>query len=92
MRFERKLVTIAAGAELPYRASDWDDALVTVEAGCVELVSASGLCCRFDTGAILVLAGVRLRRLWNPGPAEVVISATSRISTDEFHLPPGLHV
>jgi hypothetical protein len=77
-RFERRVVTLAAGQRRPYDEAEWEDALVVVEAGAVELEGLSGRRFRFERGDILWLAGVPLRELHNPGPTPVVLVALRR--------------
>src|SRR3954465_11556348 len=50
-RFQRRVVRIDAGCSRPYDESEWDDALVIVTAGVVELEGLSGRRRRFSGGA-----------------------------------------
>ena len=77
-RFERHVVTVAAGERRRYDQAEWDDALVVVQAGPVELEGLTGRRFRFQRGDILWLTGVRLRALHNPGPTPVVLVALRR--------------
>jgi hypothetical protein len=77
-RFEGRVVTLDAGERRLYDEAEWDDALVLVEAGVVELEGLTGRRFRFERGDILWLAGVPLRALHNPGPATVVLLALRR--------------
>jgi hypothetical protein len=74
MRFDRRVVAVPPGDERDYREADWRDALVLVVRGEIELEAFSGHRERFARGAVLSLAGLRLRLLRNHGaePAELV--------------------
>ena len=78
-RFERRVVTLAAGEQRPYDEAEWDDALVIVEGGAVELEGLTGRRFRFERGDILWLAGVPLRALHNSGPVPAVLVALRRV-------------
>jgi hypothetical protein len=58
--------------------ADCADALIVVERGELEVELRSGTRAWFREGAILVLAGLPLRRLRNPGRTPLVLSALSR--------------
>jgi hypothetical protein len=76
--FTARMVTIPPGEALAYRPRDWDDALVLVEHGMIDLEPARGGSRRFHRGAMLCLAGIRLRAVRNPGPAAAVLMAITR--------------
>ena len=69
---------IAPGEELPYDAADWDDALVRVEQGEVELRMLCGRSCFFRRGDLLWLERLPLAGLHNRGDEPAVLVATSR--------------
>lgn len=71
-------IRITALTERPYNPEEWHGALVIVESGVLELESHGGLRRRFGLGAILFLAGLRLRALRNPGIAATVLSVVTR--------------
>ncbi len=77
-RFERRLVILPAGGIRPYVESEWDDALVVVGCGVVELEDVEGRRWRFERGAIIWLAELPLRALHNPGAVAAVLMAVSR--------------
>jgi hypothetical protein len=77
-RFRLRAVTLAPGATRPYRPEEWDDALVVVERGDVELECGAGGRRRFGAGAVMWLQGMDLLALHNPGMEETVLSAVSR--------------
>ena len=78
--FRRRAVSIAPGATVPFVEHDWLDAIVVVERGDIDLCCVRGGRRRFTRGAILVLQGLALRSLHNPGAEEVVLVAMSRRS------------
>jgi hypothetical protein len=80
--FPHRVVVIAPGDALPYDEAQWRDAIVTVEAGQIELEGVAGGRCRFSRGALLTLAGLPLRTLHNHGCADAVLLAVSRDRTD----------
>ncbi len=82
-RFRRRVVTIPPAHTLPFVAADWADALVTITRGEVDLCSAMGARRRFAAGAILVLAGLSVQALHNPGLEDVVLVAVSRAAGPE---------
>jgi hypothetical protein len=77
-RFRRTVTTIAPQESIPYVAADWTDAIVTITAGDLDLCCLLGGRRRFTTGAILVLAGLSLRELHNPGLVDAVLVALTR--------------
>ena len=74
MRFDRSVVAVPPGGARDYDEADWRDALVLVVRGEIELEARGGRRARFGRGAVLSLAGLRLRALHNRGaePAELV--------------------
>jgi hypothetical protein len=76
--FDRRLVRLLAGEERPYVESEWDDALVVIGCGVVELEETDGTRWRFEKGAILFLTQLPLRALHNPGEEAAILMAVSR--------------
>lgn len=76
--FRRTTVSIEPGGVLGFRAADWADCLVVVAAGEIELHTTSGVRHTCRAGDVLWLAGLSLRRLVNPGPGRVVLTAVRR--------------
>ena len=76
--FQVQRVLIPPRVERAFISHEWDDALVIVEQGMIELESLHGERRRFVTGDILCLAGLHLRVLSNVGPDPAVLSSTSR--------------
>ena len=77
-RFRRRVVTIAPGETVPFVEADWTGALVVIERGDVDLCCTRGGRRRFGASAILVLAGLSLASLHNPGVDDVVLVSLSR--------------
>jgi hypothetical protein len=63
---------------IDYQPPDWVDTLVVVERGELEIECRSGARARFREGAIVVFAGLTLRRLRNSSSRPLVLSALSR--------------
>lgn len=76
--FERRVITIAPGAERAYDEAEWRDTIVVVARGDVELEARSGARHRFTRHAVLWLVGVPLRSLHNPGTGTTVLVAVRR--------------
>jgi hypothetical protein len=77
-RFARRQVVLDPGDRRPYDQGEWDDALVIVKRGEVDLECRSGGRMRFIAGDMLWLTGLPLRALRNPGDEPVVLVAISR--------------
>jgi hypothetical protein len=78
MRFDSRVTAVAPGDERAYREAEWRDALVLVVRGEIELEARSGRRERFARGAVLSLAGLRLRALRNRGPEPAELVAVRR--------------
>jgi hypothetical protein len=76
--FERRLIRLSAGCERPYEHSEWEDELVVVVCGAIELEGLSGRRWTFSKGAILWLTDLPLRSLHNSGSETAVLMAVSR--------------
>ena len=76
--FDRRLIRLPEGCERPYEESEWDDELVIVVCGTLELEGLSGRRWRFSRGAILWLTDLPLRTLHNPGAETAILMAVSR--------------
>jgi quercetin dioxygenase-like cupin family protein len=73
-----RVVEVEPGADRPYDAAEWRDALVLVRAGRIELHGVSGTTRAFGRGDLLYLQGVPVRALHNPGSEPAVLVAVSR--------------
>ena len=73
-RFGRRTIELAPASVLVYDAASWQDAIVFVLAGEIELECSSGERRRFREGDILCLAPFPLRLLRNvgTGPARLL--------------------
>jgi hypothetical protein len=76
--FDIRVVSIPPGGERAYDGDEWNDALVVVGRGEVELDCRGGSRPRFAGGAVLWLGGLPVRALRNPGPVPAVLVAVSR--------------
>jgi hypothetical protein len=63
---------------IDYQRADWVDTLVVVERGELEIECRSGARAHFHEGALVVFAGLTLRRLRNSSSKPLVLSALSR--------------
>lgn len=78
-----RLVAIAPGEARPFVAAEWDDALVVVEQGPVELECVRGGRRAFATGSVMFLTGLPLRTIHNPGSEHALLAAVTRLSKQE---------
>lgn len=76
--FARREVVLAPGARRAYDATEWDDALVIVKRGELDVECRAGGRMRFVRGDMLWLTGLPLRELQNPGADPVVLVAVRR--------------
>src|SRR3954471_16357560 len=77
-RFVCRKVRLAAGRSRPFDNAEWEDALVIVTLGVIELEGLSGRRWRFPCGAILWLTDLPVRALHNPGDKTAVLTTVSR--------------
>jgi hypothetical protein len=76
--YELRVITVAPGRSRPYDEREWEDALVVIEHGEVELECTSGRRWCFERGAVLWLVGLALRAIHNDGRDPAVLIAISR--------------
>ena len=76
--FEVRAVGVEPGGHRIYNASEWNDALVVVTSGEVEVECLSGTRVRFGRGDLLWFAGLPLRALHNRGREPALLVAVSR--------------
>ena len=72
------MIVVAPGDERPYDETEWEDSLVVIEHGMIELESVSGACRSFVAGDILWLVGLPLALLRNRGTIPAVLCAIFR--------------
>jgi FAD/FMN-containing dehydrogenase len=77
-RFVRHVAEIAPGQARPIDEPWWDDALVLVEAGEVELECRGGGRATFVRGDVLFVVGLEARSLRNRGTSPAVVAAVGR--------------
>lgn len=75
-----RLVAIPPGGSKPFMAEEWDDSLVVIEQGSVELECIRGGRRAFVTGSVMFLSGLPLRTIHNPGAKPALLAAVSRLS------------
>ena len=76
--FERRLIRLPGGCVRPYDEAEWEDELVIVVCGTIELEGLSGRRWRFCRGAIIWLTDLPLRALHNPSDEVTVLMAVAR--------------
>lgn len=76
--FAVRAVEVEAGGERAYEEAEWEDAIVVVARGEIELECAGGVCCRFERGSVLWLVGLPLRALRCRGSEPALLVAVSR--------------
>jgi hypothetical protein len=75
--FRARAIRLAAGHEHRYDSSDWNDALVIVRHGSLELETSRGVRHTYLAGSVLCLANLPLQLLRNPGPLQTDLLAIS---------------
>ena len=76
--FEVRWVRVLPGCTRAYDEAEWQDALVVIERGAIELEGSSGNRHHFGRGDVLSLAGLSLRALRNPGREPALLLAVAR--------------
>jgi hypothetical protein len=76
--FERRLLRLEPGCERPYDPSEWEDELVVVVCGTIDLEAIGGRRWRFQKGSIIWLQELPLRAVHNPTDETTVLMAISR--------------
>jgi hypothetical protein len=89
--FERRLVRMPPGCAWRYVESDWEDELVIVVCGEVELEGESGRRWHFSRGAIIWLTDLPLHALHNPCTETTILMAVSRPMSSRAPGRPDCH-
>lgn len=76
--FECRAVTVEPGGDRIYHDAEWQDALVVIARGEIELEWRDGRRHRLSSGEVFWLAGLPLRRLHNHGAEAAQLVAISR--------------
>ncbi len=76
--FECRAVTVEPGGDRIYHDAEWQDALVLVAHGEIEIEWWDGRRCRLASGQIFWLAGLPLRRIHNDGAETARLVTISR--------------
>ena len=71
-------MVLAPAAERPFDGAEWQDALVVLEHGEIELELIGGGCCRLRQGAVIWLTGLPMGAIHNCGREPALLVATSR--------------
>jgi uncharacterized cupin superfamily protein len=74
----RREITIAPGRSMPYVAEEWEDTLVLLMRGSIELECHAGGRRRFPPGAVLWFVDLDVHTIHNAGEELVRIVAVSR--------------
>jgi hypothetical protein len=77
--FDARRIVLLPGDERLYLEPEWEDAIVAVEWGGVELECRFGSRLRLGRGDVLWLVGLPLRVLRSHGPVPAVLVAVSRL-------------
>jgi hypothetical protein len=75
--FERRVIVVAPGSTRAFDPAEWQDAIVVVERGCVEVEGVGGTRRSFGRGDVVYLDGLPVRRLHNHGGDVAVLIAVS---------------
>lgn len=76
--FEKRTVGVAPADQRVYDEAEWQDALVVIERGEIELESTAGGRQCFARGDVICLAGLPLRAVRNRGEEPAVLVVVSR--------------
>jgi quercetin dioxygenase-like cupin family protein len=79
--FEVRAVAVEPGGHRIYHQAEWDDAIVVVSEGEIELECLGGTTQRFRRGDLVWLAGLPLRALHNRAHEPALLVAVSRRRT-----------
>jgi hypothetical protein len=87
--FARSVVTIRVGGSVSCSGQPWEDALLVVGRGALDVEASDGSRTRFPTGAVLAVAELPAGRLHNSGTEPVRLIAVRRSPSVES-APPRL--
>jgi hypothetical protein len=77
--FRRRVVILKAKSRRAYRPGEWQDAIVLVDKGEIELRCPGQAPRRFRRGDLLSLGGLGLTGIYNHGPGRAVLIAVSKL-------------
>jgi ABC-type arginine transport system permease subunit len=80
--FAAGVLVLPPGGAAAYDPETWRGALVVVRRGRVDVRTRHGVSRRFTAGDLLVLAGLGVERLVNPGPGPLELVALKRRAAD----------
>lgn len=78
------VVSIAVGCRHAHDPRQWRGALVVLEHGELHLECLSGNHWRFREGAVMFLAGLPIRALWNVGAETATLCVLSRCADSDL--------
>lgn len=76
--FLARTFALPPGLTVPYDESEWQDALVIVEAGGLDLAGTDGRSWHFPSGDVLWLVGLPVLALSNSGAETLILKVISR--------------
>lgn len=79
--FRARTVTIEPRDQLEFVYDDWNDSVVIVERGALEVECHSGTTAAFTEGAVLAFVGLTPHWLRNAGSIPLVLRSLSRIGS-----------
>ena len=77
--FRRRVLVLKPGARRAYRPEEWQNAIVMVESGVIQLECPGQAPRRFRQGDLLSFGGLGLAAIRNHGPGPAVLIAVSRV-------------
>ena len=80
-------MVVPAGAERIYVEREWNDALVVVARGEVELHAVDGRAATMHEGDVLCLHGLALRSIRNVSDGPAVLTAVRRVGAEGLEPP-----
>src|SRR3954453_4363545 len=89
--FVRRKVRLGPGCSRPYEHAEWEDALVIVTEGEIELEGLSGRRWRFPRGAILWLTNLPPAAIHNPAGERAELATVSRPINSKSPTRPTSH-
>ena len=76
--FDKRETVIPVGGHRPYDPGEWDDAIVVVEEGTIDITCVDGSHHRFARGDVICLSRMLLAALHNDGDVPALLIAVSR--------------
>ena len=80
-RIEVSIRMLDVGAESVYHPDEWQDSIIEIEAGAVEIETCDGESVEFRAGDVFWLAGFHVRALHNRGDTPAILVTATRRRT-----------